>query len=101
MSILLQLRASWAYKLCSLTHNQTRFLMSEFTRQAHPDAAHRERLSREIPGLTPRQVQVWFQNRYAPAKPQSHVGQSNPLSNDSILDGQSSSALPATIESEC
>lgn len=47
----------------SLTHNQTRYLMSEFTRQAHPDAAHRQRLSREIPGLTPRQVQVWFQNR--------------------------------------
>ena len=32
----------------SLTHNQTRFLMSEFTRQAHPDAAHRDRLSKEI-----------------------------------------------------
>ena len=47
----------------SLTHSQTRFLMSEFTRQAHPNALHRERLSREIPGLTPRQVQVWFQNR--------------------------------------
>ncbi|KAL8649038.1 MAG: hypothetical protein Q9226_005746 [Calogaya cf. arnoldii] len=47
-----------------LTHNQTRFLMSEFARQAHPDAAQRERLSREIPGLSPRQVQVWFQNRY-------------------------------------
>lgn len=46
-----------------LTHNQTRFLMSEFARQAHPDAAHRERLAREIPGLSPRQVQVWFQNR--------------------------------------
>lgn len=46
-----------------LTHNQTRFLMSEFARQAHPDSAQRERLSREIPGLTPRQVQVWFQNR--------------------------------------
>lgn len=38
--------------------------MSEFSKQAHPDAAHRERLSREIPGLSPRQVQVWFQNRY-------------------------------------
>ena len=46
-----------------LTHNQTRFLMSEFARQAHPDAAQRERLSREIPGLSSRQVQVWFQNR--------------------------------------
>ena len=47
-----------------LTHSQTRFLMSEFARQAHPDAAHRERLAREIPGLSARQVQVWFQNRY-------------------------------------
>ncbi|EER28370.1 Homeobox domain containing protein [Coccidioides posadasii C735 delta SOWgp] len=51
-----------------LTHSQTRYLMSEFTRQAHPDAAHRERLSREIPGLSPRQVQVWFQNRRAKLK---------------------------------
>ncbi|CAL8581308.1 hypothetical protein XPA_007007 [Xanthoria parietina] len=51
-----------------LTHNQTRFLMSEFARQAHPDAAQRERLSREIPGLSPRQVQVWFQNRRAKLK---------------------------------
>ncbi|EMC92698.1 hypothetical protein BAUCODRAFT_27052 [Baudoinia panamericana UAMH 10762] len=51
-----------------LTHNQTRFLMSEFARQPHPDAAHRERLSREIPGLSPRQVQVWFQNRRAKLK---------------------------------
>ncbi|KAI9732547.1 MAG: hypothetical protein M1834_003882 [Cirrosporium novae-zelandiae] len=51
-----------------LTHNQTRFLMNEFAHQAHPDAAHRERLAREIPGLSPRQVQVWFQNRRAKLK---------------------------------
>ncbi|EFQ27980.1 homeobox domain-containing protein [Colletotrichum graminicola] len=51
-----------------LTHQQTRFLMSEFAKQPHPDAAHRERLSREIPGLSPRQVQVWFQNRRAKIK---------------------------------
>ncbi|MCJ1271693.1 hypothetical protein MMC22_011598 [Lobaria immixta] len=51
-----------------LTHSQTRFLQSEFARQAHPDAAQRERLSREIPGLSPRQVQVWFQNRRAKLK---------------------------------
>ncbi|KAH9901861.1 hypothetical protein F4778DRAFT_128746 [Xylariomycetidae sp. FL2044] len=51
-----------------LTHSQTRFLMSEFAKQPHPDAAHRERLSREIPGLSPRQVQVWFQNRRAKIK---------------------------------
>lgn len=58
--------AGWAAALTCLrlTHNQTRFLMSEFARQAHPDAAHRERLAREIPGLSARQVQVWFQNRY-------------------------------------
>lgn len=49
----------------SLAHNQARFLMSEFARQAHPDAAQRERLAKEIPGLSPRQVQVWFQNRSA------------------------------------
>jgi hypothetical protein len=48
-----------------LSHQHTRYLMSEFARQAHPDAAHRERLAREIPGLSSRQVQVWFQNRYA------------------------------------
>jgi homeobox domain-containing protein len=59
-----------------LTHNQTRFLMSEFARQAHPDAAHRERLAREIPGLTPRQVQVWFQNRYGASNILGHSGQS-------------------------
>ncbi|EME77415.1 uncharacterized protein MYCFIDRAFT_200686 [Pseudocercospora fijiensis CIRAD86] len=51
-----------------LTHNQTRFLLSEFARQPHPDAAQRERLAREIPGLSARQVQVWFQNRRAKLK---------------------------------
>ncbi|KAK9314601.1 hypothetical protein V1524DRAFT_416222 [Lipomyces starkeyi] len=48
-----------------LTHAQTRFLLAEFARQPHPDAAHRERLAAEIPGLSPRQLQVWFQNRRA------------------------------------
>lgn len=47
-----------------LNHQQTRYLMSEYARQAHPDASQREKLSRDIPGLSPRQVQVWFQNRY-------------------------------------
>ena len=52
-----------------LTHAQTRYLMNEFARQAHPNAEQREKLSRDIPGLTPRQVQVWFQNRYASHPP--------------------------------
>lgn len=56
-----------------LTHQQTRFLMSEFAKQPHPDAAHRERLSREIPGLSPRQVQVWFQNRWVPSQEEIHT----------------------------
>ncbi|OAQ98630.1 hypothetical protein LLEC1_02939 [Akanthomyces lecanii] len=51
-----------------LSHQQTRFLMSEFAKQPHPDAAHRDRLSKQIPGLSPRQVQVWFQNRRAKIK---------------------------------
>ena len=50
--------------LSRLHHAQTRYLMNEFARQAHPNAEQRERLSRDIPGLSPRQVQVWFQNRY-------------------------------------
>ena len=55
---------AWLINHGRLTHGQTRFLQSEFARQAHPDSAQRERLSKEIPGLSPRQVQVWFQNRY-------------------------------------
>ncbi|KAL6231170.1 hypothetical protein BDW75DRAFT_233827 [Aspergillus navahoensis] len=70
-----------------LTHNQTRFLMSEFTRQAHPDAAHRERLSREIPGLTPRQVQVWFQNRRAKLKRLTSNDRERMLKSRALPDG--------------
>ena len=47
-----------------LIHSQTRFLLNEYALQPHPDATHRARLSQEIPGLSPRQVQVWFQNRH-------------------------------------
>ncbi|KAG6009952.1 hypothetical protein E4U21_000723 [Claviceps maximensis] len=63
-----RLAAHRKLKRFRLTHQQTRFLMSEFAKQPHPDAGHRERLSREIPGLSPRQVQVWFQNRRAKIK---------------------------------
>jgi hypothetical protein len=52
-----------APKRLRLTNNQTRFLMSEFARQANPDSAHQVRLAREIPGMTPKQVQGWFANR--------------------------------------
>lgn len=37
--------------------------MAEFARHPHPDAVQQERLSQEIPGLSSRQVQIWFQNR--------------------------------------
>ncbi|WEW59374.1 hypothetical protein PRK78_004845 [Emydomyces testavorans] len=70
-----------------LTHNQTRYLMSEFIRQAHPDAAHRERLSREIPGLSPRQVQVWFQNRRAKLKRLSTDDRERILKSRAVPDG--------------
>ncbi|KAI4107417.1 MAG: hypothetical protein L6R37_001648 [Teloschistes peruensis] len=70
-----------------LTHNQTRFLMSEFARQAHPDAAQRERLSQEIPGLSPRQVQVWFQNRRAKLKRLTVDDQASMLKSRALPDG--------------
>ena len=47
----------------SLTYEQTRYLVGEFSKQAHPDAAHRLRLSKELSGVSPKQIQVWFQNR--------------------------------------
>lgn len=56
-----------------LTHSQSRFLTAEFAKQPHPDAAHREYLSTKIPGLSPRQVQVWFQNRYVMTAPRRNI----------------------------
>ena len=47
-----------------LTHSQTRLLQSHFAIDSNPNAAQRDRLAGQIPGLSPRQVQVWFQNRY-------------------------------------
>jgi hypothetical protein len=38
--------------------------MSEFARQAHPDHAHIERLAKEIPGMTPENVRLWFQEKF-------------------------------------
>ncbi|MCJ1392086.1 hypothetical protein MMC18_004953 [Xylographa bjoerkii] len=82
-----------------LTHNQTRFLMSEFARQAHPDAAQRERLSRDIPGLSPRQVQVWFQNRRAKLKRFTSDDQERMMSTRAAPDGfDMSQALHSPLE---
>ncbi|MCJ1431101.1 hypothetical protein MMC27_000452 [Xylographa pallens] len=82
-----------------LTHNQTRFLMSEFARQAHPDAAQRERLSRDIPGLTARQVQVWFQNRRAKLKRFTSDDQERMMSTRALPDGfDMSQALHSPLE---
>ncbi|MCJ1401491.1 hypothetical protein MMC11_004705 [Xylographa trunciseda] len=82
-----------------LTHNQTRFLMSEFARQAHPDAAQRERLSRDIPGLTSRQVQVWFQNRRAKLKRFTSDDQERMMSTRALPEGfDMSQALHSPLE---
>ncbi|MCJ1385977.1 hypothetical protein MMC17_009102 [Xylographa soralifera] len=84
-----------------LTHNQTRFLMSEFARQAHPDAAQRERLSRDIPGLTARQVQVWFQNRRAKLKRFTSDDQERMMSTRALPEGfNMSQALHSPLESQ-
>ncbi|BFZ53997.1 hypothetical protein PYCC9005_001028 [Savitreella phatthalungensis] len=51
-----------------LTHQETRYLLNEFAKDPHPDAAQRGRLARVVPGLSARQIQVWFQNRRAKLK---------------------------------
>ncbi|MCJ1281247.1 hypothetical protein MMC26_000565 [Xylographa opegraphella] len=84
-----------------LTHNQTRFLMSEFARQPHPDAAQRERLSRDIPGLTARQVQVWFQNRRAKLKRFTSDDRERMMSTRALPEGfDMSQALHSPLESQ-
>jgi hypothetical protein len=49
------------------TQDQLVTLEIEFSKNATPTAAVRERIAQEI-NMTERSVQIWFQNRYAPRK---------------------------------
>ena len=46
-----------------LTSEETRVLATEFDKNPKPNAKTRNKLSVEIPGMTARAVQIWFQNR--------------------------------------
>jgi len=46
-----------------LTSEETRVLTGEFDKNPKPNAKLRAKLSMEIPGMTARAVQIWFQNR--------------------------------------
>nr|POF18511.1 homeobox protein hd-10 [Quercus suber] len=69
-----------------LTHQQSRFLQDEFSRQPRPDTAYRERLSQAIPGLTPRKVQVWFQNRRAKLRTKCKIDEKRMIQFETLLE---------------
>ncbi|KAJ1835208.1 hypothetical protein LPJ63_001333 [Coemansia sp. RSA 2711] len=62
-----------------LRPEQTRKLLDVFARTNKPDSDLRKSLGREL-GMTPRTVQIWFQNRRAKMKRESNsAGPSKPL----------------------
>ncbi|CCG82965.1 putative Homeobox transcription factor [Taphrina deformans PYCC 5710] len=70
-----------------LSHSETRFLLNQFGQNPHPDAAQRVLLSKQINGLSVRQIQVWFQNRRAKLKRMSASDADRMLSTRSYPDG--------------
>ncbi|EFZ04201.1 hypothetical protein MAA_01275 [Metarhizium robertsii ARSEF 23] len=60
-AVLERLAARRNKKRFRLTHQETKFMMSEFAKQPYPSAARREWLSLEIPGISPRQIQGTYQ----------------------------------------
>jgi len=63
-----------------LTSEETRVLTGEFDKNPKPNAKLRAKLSMEIPGMTARAVQIWFQNRrqkWKMTKPKARPGSSS------------------------
>ena len=51
-----------------LTEAETQLLLQEYARNAKPNSDTRKRLAAQIPGMSSRAVQIWFQNRRAKAR---------------------------------
>lgn len=63
VSVFMGFTSSANHACFRLTKEQTRILVGEYAKYAHPTQAQRQELSRRISGMSPRQVQIWFQNR--------------------------------------